>query len=214
MEHLGQVASIVGSLTVIIGAIFAFKRWIVPVIANMLKSFAQIASIKDQFYPNGGSSMRDQIDKLLVHTEKAALAHVEIKKEVAALSTSVETMASRQWALVATQSAPVFETDENGECIRANVAYLNLVERDFEQLRGFGWELCIDASDRAMVSREWQEAVSKDRSMELGFKIKGASSGRLYSVKCIASPYHDHNGNVLGYLGRYVSVEELQSKAA
>lgn len=208
-EILSFAASVTASLMTIAAGVFALMRWIIPAIKAANETLSELAQIRHEFHPNGGDSMRDQIDKLLKQGQDTYAAHKNLADQVSILANSVEAIASRQWALVATQPAPVFETNDKGECVRANVSYLNLVERDFEQVRGFGWELCIHPDDKPMVVREWLEAVNKDRPFELTYKVRGAVSGRVYEVQCIANPYYDHDGKVLGYLGRFVSMSPL-----
>lgn len=205
-EILAPTASIVASLSTIAAGVFAVFRWILPAIKQVFKVLEDIKKLEHEFRPNGGSSMRDQIDKLVIQSNQAYDAHVHLRNKFDTLENSVGAIAARQWALVATQPAPVFETNAKGECIRANTSYLNLVERDFEQIKGYGWELCLHPDDKEMVIEEWSEAVGKDRPFELTFRIRAALTGRNYRVQCMAHPYHDHNGDVLGYLGRYVSI--------
>ena len=193
IEALAKLSS---AFFILAGLAWAFLKWVVPFFGNINRSWNELHDIVKELKPNGGSSIKDAV--------------VRLDKAVAQLVTNTEIISSKQWALVATQPSPVFETDNEGRCIRANTSYMNLAERDFEQLKGYGWENFLHSEDRELVSDEWQEAVRKRRAFDLRYRVVGAVTKKTFIVQCFASPYFDHNGKVLGWLGRFASVEEYK----
>lgn len=114
---------------------------------------------------------------------------------------------ARQWALVATQKDPVWESDANGHVARINAQLSKLVQRGFEEMKGAGWENVIHPSDRERVSAEWDEAIERRRAFESEYKIIANITKDVYKVRALATPYYDHEGAVIGWIGRYIDTQ-------
>ncbi len=200
--HADDIAKIVAALITVGGAAFAVWKWILPGLKSVKRSFVQMEKIADiadavigEFRANGGSSLRDSVNR--------------IENGLEAVRIDATRMDARQWALVASLRDPIFETDGNGNCVRANWAYLNLTGRQLTEVLGCGWEVIIAPEDRAKVFSEWEASIKKARSYEGEYDIISVDKTR-YRVVCIARPFVDPKTNsILGYIGRFVSVTEL-----
>lgn len=197
---IDAVVTIVTGLSLIGGSIYSVFKWIIPGLEAIRKSFHQINIIASEFNTNGGSSLRDAINRL-----ETNVSHVR---------TDALKMEARQWAIIATLRDPIFESDEDGQCVRANPSYLQLVERSIDQVVGNGWENILHVEDRARVWEEWRAAVSRHRTFESSYRIK-TQSGVIYNVNCVAVPYFspDSEDKPLGYIGRFSSVKKIASKS-
>ena len=113
------IATTLGGIAAICGFIFAVFKFMQPGLAAFKRHFQLLDVISKEFSPNGGSSMKDSINRI-EHSIDV------LRKDVAE---EVFKTGSRQWALVATQKDPVWESDANGHAIRFNAQLSNLVQR-------------------------------------------------------------------------------------
>lgn len=198
-SNINNIVAIVTGLVTLGGIWWGFTKWFWPLIRDIHTSFKQLDQIASEFRTNGGSSLRDvvnRLDETLLNVRDDAIK-----------------MEARQWAIVATLKDPIFEANEVGEYVRANPAYLALVERSVEEISGNGWENVILPEDRSRVWGEWHDAVVRMRTFETSYRVR-STSGAVYQVTCVAVPYFapDEKSNLLGYLGRFDTVKRL-SKA-
>lgn len=123
--------------------------------------------------PNGGSSLRDAVNLI-------------IAKQRARDNT--------------TEHYGVFETDKNGQCVNANLAYLRLVGRTLEEVTGNGWINCIHPDDRVTVRDQWAESVQDNRDFEMEYKMMH-ENGSVFNVIGRAVVMKDNAGRAYGYYG-------------
>jgi PAS domain S-box-containing protein len=137
-----------------------------------------LKTIADQFKPNGGTSLFDMIQSIRAY----------------------------QWNFAETLTdKPVWESDANGSCVKVNIAYTKLAERNPSELIGSGWENFVDPADRTRVYTEWCDAVERKRIFESTFRVR-SRSGTLYQVKATAMPVVTDTGRLVAFVGRYDDV--------
>lgn len=172
-------------------AIAAFFSLVVGVVGTAFywgrKQFLTVQSVLAEFKPNGGSSLRDAINRI---------------------QNTMVVIDARQWALVAGLKDPMWESDARGGCARANRALLDLTQRNFDELRGSGWENIVCPEDRKRVWEEWIDAVERHRTFECLYCVLDRG-GQRFRVQAIAIPFHSASGEVVGYVGRYSQVEKM-----
>jgi hypothetical protein len=87
---------------------------------------------------------------------------------------------------------------------------LDLVQRDFDEMAGSGWENIIDPDDKVRVWADWLSAVQRKRTFECDYHVIN-KAGQKFCVNAIAIPFRSTFGEVVGYVGRYSKVEPVQS---
>jgi PAS domain-containing protein len=189
--------NIVGWITGIItisGVLYSVYKWLIPLVKKIINICETIENIASEFKTNGGTSLKDALNRLEANVEELKLDTKKIE--------------ARQWAHTATLKEPTFESDQHGLCVRANKAYLNLVEKSFEEVEGNNWENIIIQKDRSDVWKKWREAVDRQRIFDGEYTIQ-TQSGTSYIVHCVAIPFFESvTGKLLGYVGRFVEVKE------
>jgi len=155
--------------------------------------YKELAEIKKEMTPNGGTSIKDTVNKLAVSMEKVVTS-------IDSLSSQGIRMEIRQQNILNSVVVPIFETDTAGDCVFANKAYLDLIGRSMEEIRGPSWINMIHPEDRAKVRTEWAAAVAEKRNFELTYRIV-CREHMIYDVVCVATPIA---GN--GYIGKFESV--------
>ena len=183
------VGALAGLVTVLYRAPKAFRqlgKWwgsmfgIGDIKTDLAALSDQMNVLMNEFSPNGGSSMRDLMNR--------------VEKE---LFLSNE----RQRARMLDAPEMIFETDDVGNCIWVNRTYSRAVGRSLTELLGRGWVNGIVETDREKVVDEWYKSVEEDREFELTFDFQTAE-GTPFTVECRSYKMRDlRTGQAVGYLG-------------
>ena len=156
-----------------------WDSWRVQTSETLKKTTDTVAQIKSEFGSNGGGSARD------------ALNRIELRQILSD---------QKLWALHMDSGVGIFETDENGECIKVNRTYLKISGRTETEVMGKGWVLCIAEYDRERVFEEWNNAVEQQREFYLEYDFVNAD-GQSFPVLGIAHPLRDNKGKIKGWMG-------------
>lgn len=136
----------------------------------------------------------DDINDLLVNVQR-------INKDMTVFTDMMEHLSARQWSSLDTIRTAIVETDENGLLIRANRAYLRLVDRQIFDVTGNGWAIVIHPDDREAVVNEWKHAVTEQRGFEAGFRVL-RPNGSTIKVFSVASAMRKADGTLIGWISR------------
>lgn len=196
-EHYDLTA--IGALLTFLTIVFTFYKQVgIPMynstIAPIVSFFSGIAEapkridglgskldlILNELKPNGGSSLKDQLNRLE--------AHVSISE------------AQRRLIM---DSSPhgIWVSDKEGNCTWVNEtlkAKLNAV--DFDML-GDNWINTIHPADRKKVLEEWEAAVEGNRTFNLFYRMINLSTEAPFNVHAIATPAKNFDGSLVGFNG-------------
>lgn len=165
-------------------------RWIVTplrvLVVEMRSAWATLALVRADLRPNGGSSVRDAIDRI----ERA-----------------VQLGAQRSYALVSALELAVWESDAAGGCIWASPKLCEMWGLSCDEMRGHGWITGIAERDREIVRAEWDRAVREKRRFSLVYRSAAGVRLRGQSI-CVRDPH----GAVIGHVGTLtkIAANELQ----
>lgn len=172
-------ASIIGAISVIWKGIIKPIKTSFSNLSNIYETLEKylptIVEISTEFKPNGGSSIKDVLNRI----DKNTQGHV-----------------SRLWTLLETSPLGYFEADVDGECVKVNKRWLELANISADSYKGYGWINGIDPKDRARVVEEWKECLAQNREFH---SIYSMNSG--VTVKGSAIPIKTNAGETLGWLG-------------
>ena len=101
-----------------------------------------------------------------------------------------------QWATEGASINPTYYLRANGQLRWANNAYCKLVDRQFKDLEGDGWQSYIHWQDRKRVLEEWEKTIEGKREFELEYRLFNE-----VLVKDGATPLRHDNSDLLGYRG-------------
>lgn len=179
---LGTVGT---SIAGMFGGIWAVKKYILkPIYSIWVEHLSRLKKLDTIYYelqPNGGKSLKDQINKL---------------------SISMVRLHTRMTALYAYNEQPVFESDSSGKCLWINRAYCRMIGSTPEEVYGNGWRNYILPEDLKEVSEKWDEAIKDQRDFKMSYKMV-SSQGRIINCTCEAFVIRDDDGKLqnLGYIG-------------
>lgn len=201
-DFFHNVQYIAAGVAILGGMVMTFWKIIFPLKKEWETNVRLLSTIAKEFQPNGGSSIRDSMNRV----EKS---QVQIENSIKELQEVSQKQHERQWALAATQNDPIWESDSDGMCIKINARLANLTQRGIEDFRGSGWENVVYNPDRARVFSEWKDAVEKERAFESEYRVISAVTKDIYQIKAIATPYFTEDNRLLGYIGRYIEATKI-----
>lgn len=146
---------------------------------TLAKVLANLEDIKQQLKPNGGSSLRDAIDRI-----------------------ETRIILAEQRAKFICMDGPiaVFETDGAGNFIHTNRTLTRWTGRAPDDFLGAGWVNAVIKTDRSRVFTEWHSAVTQKREFDETFCIAPVT-GASFEVNCSAFPMVDAKEGVTGWIG-------------
>lgn len=139
----------------------------------------KVDELSAQVKPNGGSSLRDAIDR--------------IGHRIAAM----EVLDRTRWHM--DPHIASFRNDAHGNCIAANLKLCQLFGVSESELTGMNWRNSVHPSDIERMTKEWTEAVKMGADFTMRVKYqdeRGTPIPSLCSAKAIKV-----NGQVIGWLG-------------
>lgn len=168
--------------------------------------------ITHQFQNNGGNSLRDAIDS---NRSQIAAIHACLDRRFSetdgriqhltdlAERVLVEQIGSKERVrqLYRVIENPVFETDTNGWHLYVNPAYTKMTGLSVEEAVGEGWAESLLPEDRDRVFQTFYSAVEQSTDFVAVYHFRNVQTGAITEVRGHASPLHDAEGNVLGFIG-------------
>jgi PAS domain S-box-containing protein len=146
------LSAFLGAIVAIGGSVYTIWSKIIRPVVNWLRKMAGLLeTMEKEFKPNGGSSMRDAINR------------IELRQIIAD---------QRVKALDNDSIRGVWEADQEGKLIHTNRTYQRIVGSTAEALDGFGWVNTIHPEDRESVMKEWDSAVKQQREFYGVFRLK------------------------------------------
>jgi PAS domain-containing protein len=155
--------------------------WIKSKFTYVESSLQKIDAMSKEFYPNHGSSLKDDI----IQIRTALEANTQLTQKI---------FTRQRWELN-NQQGPIFESDAAGLCIWANASYLSLIKRDLPFILGNGWKNIIAPEDRDRVIHSWEQCIKDGIDSEDTYFIINSDGNKVkvHSIVCKIGAY--------GYIG-------------
>jgi len=166
----------------------AWIKVVVPTInfvKKIKKSFDVIEAMSEQFATNGGSSLRDAINRI-----------------------EARQILQEQRHKLLSMDAPfaIFETSPSGDFVDVNRTFCRWVGRSTEELLTKGWLNTLSPAWRDTVFEEWQNSVSQQREFSMKFRLIDLENDTL-PVFGTAFPLYDSKKNLVGWIGMIYKVD-------
>jgi PAS domain-containing protein len=179
------IVQIVGvALPIVTPVAYAVFRTIRTRVANVKKMYAAVDTLQatvnsllKELTPNGGSSLRDAINRI----------ETDIKQVKFLNKTHLD------------HAVPtaMFTSDGNGICNWVNRACCEFYDTHPGDLIGTGWENYIEQSERSYVRTEWFRAVNEERAFDMTYTVIAADNIKR-KVRCRA--FGSRGTGYIGYL--------------
>lgn len=165
------------------------RRWFAPLlelVRNVIDAVGMVPIIKAQLFNNGGSTLRDAVDRL---------------------SNRLCIMEAREKALIQEHDMAVFIADEDGKTTWVNRTYCRMFGVTETDAVGYGWKNVMVACEREDYAREWASAVADRREFIRTARCVHSLSGGEIMVKVRAYPMDSPGSSQRGYTGFIELVE-------
>ena len=171
---IAKVGAAIGSIIII----FTNFNKLIVFLKDLSSLSESIKRIEAELKYNGGSSVKDIASK--IEARQAMQEH------------------RLCYLLDGNLEVGIFETDENGNCVRVNTGYTILAEKASEDCLGNGWINNIHPDDRDSVSKEWTASVQQSRPFHSKYRF--VNSKGSVNVSCKASPIFS-KGKIIAWIG-------------
>ena len=186
IETISNINSTILVLSIFSGYMYYVVKKLKPftTITNDIASLkTEVSTISKELKPNGGKSIKDQMNDL---------------------QASTKTILYRQRWILDNREEPIFETDENGNFTWANDSLIRLTDRLFKDLENNNWINALCEKSRTEVNDSWQMAIENKRNFEHEVIIIDGKN-RAFSAKCHAVRQEDGK-----YIGKFINIQELK----
>lgn len=156
-----------------------WKFWLKKRYEEGKELYSKINVIASEFRPNGGSSLRDAINR------------IEQKVTI-----------QEQKVLAFVKSSPMgtWLSDENGKCSDVNKSICRIFGRTESEIKGDNWINWIHPTIKDDVVEEWIRCVNSDMNFDMEYSII-LPNKKIQLVHAVAYQIKDMNGKLLGFLG-------------
>jgi len=185
VEWIIKHQSEIGLLSPIFLALLGFihKKIISPFwksLKRVIVAIDKIEVIHKELYSNGGSSLRDAVNRI---------------------ERSQDLIENRSKSIIMTSKSGVFETNAHGGLIWANKAFVSMASRQLESLGGLGWITSLVEDDHERVAGLWRAAVADKRDLDCEAQFINIETGDTIPIHLRAYVMKDRKGDVLGWIG-------------
>ena len=152
--------------------------------------------IRAELRPNGGSSLRDAINKIDKRTRNMEIA--------------ITTLQVSHEALTEVVDVPFFRAGPTGQTVYCSSALCRLAGMSSsKEYMGANWLTFVHPDDLKMVKEGWESAIHDGRIYLGNFRIQNPYNGKSYHIHEKATPVRDLDGTILGWEGVIMSYAEV-----
>lgn len=210
---LSAVLGVIISMITIISAAWAlWKKIIKPAILRrkelvlhreenskrMQDALSKLDRVLKEVLPNGGSSLRDSINRV----EKNITL---IESNINTINDKVDNLEDTHRIALNMQQIAFWISGKQGEITYASPSMCKLVKRVESEMLGNGWISCISHEDTKRISEAWEISIEEDRTFDEIYTF--TSGGNSVKVHGIAFHKKDVKGK---YIGSYGTLTKLK----
>lgn len=148
---------------------------------------ADIKAIKEQLYPNGGSSLRDAVNRI----EEQQHVDGELRR-----------------AYQHHITVPLWEADAEGHILWSNQAFARLLGVTTEELKGHGWLSMVNREDLANVKHEILQAGSHDHYID--YRAHRPKPATPIKLRTRWKRVTNHAGKTVRFVGTVIDNQEAK----
>lgn len=173
----GQLSAAIAAIAVVVSTIWLTTKrpveWVRAEWAKHQATLKTVAEIKAQLQPNGGQSLRDEIDRQGREQRDQSISLIRTGARLDAIADLIE--------------KPVFQTDEHGRFISVNQALCTTLGYPAAELLGMGFVTAIEDKDRDAFMQSWEYAIRDRRAFRRETRVRTRANVSL-TVRWFAQP--------------------------
>ncbi len=153
----------------------------VIIVGSYVRKISQIINnVHSQLIPNGGSSLRDAVNRV---------------------ETKLENIESFQHASLAVTGKAYWVSDGGGQCKYASPKLCEKIGAAQDQAIGYGWISYISQEDRDACRAEWINAVIDKREFHMPYSVVSSDGSRHRVIGHAIPMINPVDGSLNGMLG-------------
>jgi PAS domain S-box-containing protein len=172
----------------IVGAAL-WKFWLKQRYEEGRELYGKIQKMAEEFRPNGGSTLRDAINRI---EDKITLQE------------------QKTIAIIKSLPLGTWISDERGKCIDVNRSLCKIIGRTEGEIKGDNWSNWIHPDEKDDVFEEWYRCVQNDLNFDMEYRFV-LPSGKFQKVHGVAYQLRDVNNKLIGFLGTLSVIKEQSS---
>ncbi len=141
--------------------------------------YSKINIIAEEFRPNGGSTLRDAINRI---EEKVTVQE------------------QKTLALIKSLPLGTWVSDSRGKCIDLNRSLCKIIGRTEAEIKGDNWSNWLHPSMKEEVVEEWNRCVTSDMNFDMEYSFI-LPDKKVQAVHGVAYQIRDASGKLIGFLG-------------
>jgi len=169
-----------------IGFGFIWRLWLKKRFTQLSDLYSKVQKISDEFSPNGGSTLRDAINRI---EDKISL--------------------QEQKTLAIIKSFPIgtWISDKHGKCVDVNRSLCKIMGRTESEIRGDNWSNWIHPEEKDNVIDEWNRAVHNMMTFDMTYRYI-LPDGKIQQVHGVAYQLRTEKDELIGFLGTLYAINE------
>lgn len=158
---------------------FVWRFWLKKRFNQLSDLYLKVQKISEEFSPNGGSTLRDAINRI---EDKITL--------------------QEQKTLAIIKSFPIgtWISDKHGKCVDVNRSLCKIMGRTESEIKGDNWSNWIHPDERDDVFEEWYRAVNNMMTFDMTYRYV-LPDGRIQKVHGVAYQLRTERNELIGFLG-------------
>lgn len=158
---------------------FVWRFWLKKRFNQLSDLYLKVQKISEEFSPNGGSTLRDAINRI---EDKITL--------------------QEQKTLAIIKSFPIgtWISDKHGKCVDVNRSLCKIMGRTESEIKGDNWSNWIHPDERDDVFEEWHRAVNNMMTFDMAYRYV-LPDGRIQKVHGVAYQLRTEQNELIGFLG-------------
>jgi len=158
---------------------FIWKFWLQKRVKEGKDLYQRIQIMSQEFRPNGGSTLRDAINRI---EEKIALQEQKTS------------------AIIKSFPIGTWVSDEKGKCIDVNKSLCQIMGRTESEIKGDNWSNWVHPAEKEHVFEEWYRCVQNDLNFDMEYRYV-LPSKKIQKVHGTAYQLKNDKGKIVGFLG-------------
>lgn len=168
------------------GVVFGilWKFWLKKRIEEARDLYKKVQIIADEFRPNGGSTLRDAINRI---EEKLSIQE------------------QKTTAIIKSFPVGTWVSDKNGKCIDVNKTLCKIMGRTESEIKGDNWSNWIHPDEKEEVFEEWYRCVHNMINFDMTYRFV-LPDGKIQRVHAMAYQLRTEKNDLVGFLGTLYTI--------
>lgn len=182
LEIIGAAIAVIGGIPAVILPLYRFGR-------RLANGLDRIDEMHGQLHPNGGSSLRDVLDR---NTADTAL----IRRSTAVQAEVVRIIACETGLFV-------MECDQKGLLVWASEKFCEVLGLSVDDALGSNWTNALHPADRDRVRREWFDSIQFRRSYISAARFRNVETGEEKNMRIELVQADGDKGEPSGWVAQF-----------